>query len=233
MKKIRLAILSFMIILCSAGCRTHDPVYDLMVCGSYSVPGMLCYDLGDRTTTCEVLETDEQGRVLFSYSTQSVITGEKEAAVIICQVSDSQEVRFYEDINYYIGVPDEDKTIALKEQNDWGKPLDYSKMVSRSYVISLDMCLHVDSTLNHAKLKSACGEEFNFDKTQIKELVFLSRDSCGRSMYWLTIKGVGEMKKYIIIADKNYEIASMNANGSLEDLANIPQFKKQNGWGEK
>jgi len=230
MKKAKSALLLILCVLLLAGCRTHSKNFDVVACASFAVPGMICNDLKGRGYTCEILETDAQGRVLFSYATKNLITGEEETAVVICQASTSRRVCFYEDICYYFGKPDVQKTGALKEINDWGEPLDYSKMSRRAYSITLDLYLSRGNKPNYDKVVSACTNAFHTTKANIAELVFQDTDAQGSSLYWFSLKEENRYVNYFVIVNQDYEVASMSLTGMLDDAAALPEFKIQNGW---
>ena len=89
--------------------------------GSSAVPGLYCSDLKSGTYTVNILERDGQGRILYEYTTKSLITGEQETAVVICQKCDNDFVYFYEDKCYLTGEPSEEEIRQLKVQNRWGE----------------------------------------------------------------------------------------------------------------
>ncbi len=64
----------------------HDMSSDyLAACGSYSIPGMFCYEVKGGSYKCTVLEEDSMGRILYEYTTFNTLTEREETATIICQ----------------------------------------------------------------------------------------------------------------------------------------------------
>lgn len=58
-------VIIFTCLLMFTGCLSQSESHNLAVCGSYAVPGMICYELKGNTFNCEVIEKDTYGRILF------------------------------------------------------------------------------------------------------------------------------------------------------------------------
>ncbi|MBQ9148767.1 MAG: hypothetical protein IJX69_04285 [Oscillospiraceae bacterium] len=226
MKKKIAFLLSLLILVGFVGCQSRSQSLDLAICGSYGVPGMFCTDLKGEASTCNVLETDAQGRILFEFTNLSVITGKEETAIVICQKYDSEHVYFYEDQCYILGAVEESAIADLKEQNDWGCALDEKKMAKRSNQLSLDLYIVTDSKLDYQKVQAACCEALEIDKAEIRELCFLDQDPTGQTMYWLS----AETADYYIIVNTEYEAAFIAAENPQPDAEAIADFKQNNGW---
>lgn len=63
----RRLVASIFIMLCLLCMACGDEVSSdaLVVCGSYAVPGMFCFDLKGGTYDLEILEEDSQGRIMY------------------------------------------------------------------------------------------------------------------------------------------------------------------------
>ena len=113
------AIALLMLIALLSGCGSTNKRDHLVACGSYAVPGMDCSDLKGNHYTCEMLEEDSYGRVLFSYEIYNVVSGKEENALIVCQLMDGEDVYFYEDVCFLIGDYNDEDIVQIKEKNDW------------------------------------------------------------------------------------------------------------------
>lgn len=132
----------FMILLLSSCKAPISQEISLAACGSFSIPGMYCYELKGGSFNCEVLETDVQGRCLFAYSTWNEITEQEETAYVICQKYNQEQVSFYEGMCYTFENDSQQEFKELKELNDWNCDLDESKMTNCFYSVSFDLFLY-------------------------------------------------------------------------------------------
>ena len=186
MKKRWIFIVGFILLtILTASCagNRHQDI-DLQICGGYAVPGMLCYDLKGNFAETTIIETDGYDRVLFCYTTESVITENEESVLVICQASNSDSVFYYEDICYLMGTPSEDDLKAFKEINDWDKPLVWDKMSKRSNRITFDLNVLTDSSLDMEKVKKQCGNKLAIFDLENCNLSFLDVDPQGTELYW-------------------------------------------------
>ena len=76
------------LLLVLAGCGHVSQSLELAVCGSYGVPGMMCFDLKGDSYSCEIKETDSSGRILFTYAAYNQIAQEDAVFLVICQHTD-------------------------------------------------------------------------------------------------------------------------------------------------
>ena len=219
-------------VLVASSCSAKSPNLALAVCGSYCVPGMFCPELKGDSFSCEVLEADKEGRTLFSFSAQNVITGRIETAFVICQAVDSDYVYYYEDVCYLLSDVDtsELNTSDLKSLNDWGLPLNQSKMSRRSCKISADLCIVTNPTLDYQRLRAICCEEKDTQESQIAEFCFLDKDTSGRTLYWLSFEKGGSLKRYFVFASSSYQVSFFEAEGTIADYDQIASFKKICEW---
>lgn len=135
----------------------------------------------------QIVEEDQYGRVLFVYETISFMFGETTDTLLcvgICQKKSTQDVYFYEDICYLLalGKIEDYKSLfstedisELKQWNDWGIPLDETKMTKVDYKgknntskivgdymsetidsVTVDLCAHLGITHAEATIFHFC-----------------------------------------------------------------------------
>lgn len=232
MKKI-LAVLLLLLFSTQAlpSCQKNSQfTHQLSICGSYGVPGMFCSDLKGMGSDCNMMETDSQGRILFSYTAQNIMTKKQESVLVICQRYDEKYVYFYEDLCYLREPYESSDVDEWKQHNDWDASVDYSKMSRRKNKVSFDLVIVSESALKYQELRPACRKALNISESQIKELCFVDEDLNGHELYWLELDIDGETEAYFIIADLNYNIATMAVHSGDLNVLDLSQFKQQNGW---
>lgn len=137
MKRIIILILLIALFICgcdagynrySAGATDY---YDAIYVVEKHVPYPQYLDL--RLDYVELLETDEYGRNLFCYK----VVSSRTKIFLILQKTEEMFTYYYEDDCYAFTQFDSDiseqEMNALKERNDWGKPINQEKMVRISY----------------------------------------------------------------------------------------------------
>ncbi len=226
------------LIMCTyllTGCITRPVAQSraLAVCGSYAVPGMLCNDLKGGTYDCSVLDTDSEGRILFSYTTLNTITDKKETVLIICQSAGSKYVYFYEDICYFMGDPSDSAIETLKKQNDWDCDLDFSKMTRRANNISFDHVLITEDELDYRKIRTACCRAFEIQESQIKDLYILDYNENQQAMYILELEEGNDSERYCVVVNEFYEVCYISINDIDTFYSEIAGFKQESGWNSK
>ena len=212
------------------GCDLHSSSHNLVVCGSYGVPGMFCRDLRGGTYDCEVLETDSYGRIMFSYTTESCITEKEESVTVICQVSDSEHVYYYEDLCYLWGEASEDGIAELKDRNDWECELDFTKMIKRENEVSYDLVLITRERLESDEIKDVICEELEIEKNSIEMLCFCDKNMEGQELYFVKIQKEDILYKYYMMVNTKYEICYIEVEDGDVDLSTVVTFKQDNGW---
>jgi hypothetical protein len=227
---IKLCVVTIACVLFISGCASNTQNVDLAICGSYSVPGMLCADLKGGSYECIVLEQDSQGRIMYTYTAHSIITEKKEQVVVICQKRDNDAVYYYQDICYLLKEWTSDDLALLKEKNDWEKPLDDSKMVGKSNITTLDNYFLLNGKLEYAQVKQGCCKDLDVAQKQIGDLCLI--DTNGKmELYWLTIIGGSGEECYFVLVDEDYNNAYLPADRTMRVLEDLPVFKQNNGWG--
>ena len=146
-KRIRITIVAVLILMISTSCiysRLGTPrpyngdQFALYTQAAFSIPA--AEQMG---TTINVIEQDQEGRILFevSFGRQAFYYKDygnpstRLYAYAVCQHYDEQFVYYYEDICFEICNEKADftqeKQERLKETNDWNQPLDDSKMIKK------------------------------------------------------------------------------------------------------
>lgn len=232
MRSILVIIMIMGVLLSATGCSQNTLSVDLAICGSFGVPGMLCTDLKGGAYECVILDEDTQGRILYEYITQSIITGKEERAAVICQKRDSDTVYYYEDECYLINEWTNDELVLLKEQNDWDQPLDHAKMASKSNKTTFDGFIATCGDFEYKKVEQACCDKLGIEQQQIEDLCFLDTDGSQIELYWLVIDRYSNEECYFVMVDKDYHILILHAERTLFALTELEEFKQNGGWGQ-
>ena len=232
MKKMCATILSFFLVLnmlssCTTKADTH---LELALCGSYAVPGMFCADLKGGTCVVTILEEDNYGRMMFSYSAPNVITQKAETALVICQKINEDYVYFYEDKCYLLQENGSHAIQIFKEQNDWNRPLDYAKMSKRPNQISFDLFIVTESSMPYANVIQAVAEGLGVETSQILQLQFIDADNTGNELYWGCTLVNDNMRFYMMHVSSASGVATMELQEDVNLAGLIADFKAENGW---
>lgn len=231
MKKVLCAMAVFMaVVLMITGCTPAHQGQTLAICGSYAVPGMFCFDHRGGTYECDVLETDSQGRILFTYRTESIITKKIECVAVICQKYDRKAVYYYEDICYLISEWTSEDVENLKKMNDWDQPLDHSKMVCKSNKVTLDNCVVKDSKLVYSDLQESCCESLGVEEQQVEALCFLDTNNKDAELYWLEVNEASGEACYFALVNTDYQVHTLRVERTMQSLSELSAFKQDNGW---
>lgn len=223
-------LLVFVILIVFSSCAMSANInLELALCGSYAVPGMFCADLKGGTSQVAVLEKDDYGRILFSYSAPNVTTQEAETVLVICQKIDDEYVYFYEDICYTHQYDNQDAIKIIKEQNDWNQPLDHSKMSRRPNQITFDLFIAGNSTLLYGKVIQATARELGVSSSQLTQLHFIDADNSGNELYWSSCIENSINQSYLLLVSSDYDVCVMKLDDvDISDV--IGNFKSENGW---
>ena len=228
-KFIHIISLLMVCIFCS-GCMQDMSSDYLAACGSYSIPGMFCYEVKGGSYKCTVLEEDSMGRILYEYTTFNTLTEREETATIICQQYGGRYVYFYEDQCCLLGTAQTPNVALLKEANDWDKPLDHDKMSRRKVTITFDGFLTVDTNVNYKDSRSACCKELGIQHDQIKDLYFSDADGAGNSLYILEIERNGSKECYLALFDAAGSVALRKIEDHQLMMQELAEFKRENNW---
>ena len=246
MKKIASLICLIFLLLGLTSCILYFANADWGVCtycARYSVPGFIDYDLR-ATPTAEVLEKDQNGRILFKYDAEGYFKyGEENylnlenntvSVLGVVQYSDKKFVYFYEDINFIPYTNDEEKIDELKRINDWGKELNFDKMSNKSLGISAFSLLMYDTECDHdydiSFLKNRVSTELKMKKDYVG-IVFIACDGKERELYHVYCKtDENTVIKYWMICNEDLEFAFEEIEDGPFDMKELSEFKRSNGW---
>ena len=226
---IMLLVLSLSLSACYNSAPDEDSIYGLL--SAYCVPGM--FNDGELRGKVEdkVLERDDYGRVLYQYNAYNNLTEQNEYAWVIGQKYDDDYVYFYEDICYITEDFSDSNVENLKSLNDWGKPLNESKM-SRRKLEYYDTALkiHTPTSLFYGDVINALASNLNVERNSLNAY-FCDDNAQNQELYWVSvIIETGETKMYLAILDDKYNVVI----SELEDMDNtkndIAEFKKSHGW---
>lgn len=137
MKRLFLAILLFITTISFSSCYEENSVAetdrrDIYRIITVSVPYVCRGDMTFDTVTYK--ETDAYGRELFLYRKDLYMSSDTLDIWVICQKTVEEQTYYYQDYCYYVCQVGYDisaaELVRLKERNDWGKPLDETKMAS-------------------------------------------------------------------------------------------------------
>ena len=193
-----------------------------------------------RDSEIEILDIDPYGRILFTYYESYYLGTELSfSALIICQSSNEQYARYYENVNFIIkeqiGRTDsvykfENEEIEqLKLINDWNKPLNLEKCIKKELITQ-------KPSVPHAKEL----ESIALDKIEVVDdeiiIDFLTYDS-NKNDYLI----YGYVRTYPIPTEFFIGLVEIE-NGKIKDVhflqptnvfdyqAELVEFKNAHGW---
>ena len=226
----RILLLLIVTLLCLTSCGSAHIQLELALCGSYAVPGMFCPDLKGETFFCSILEEDDQGRILYEYTTKNQISETKETALVICQRIDDSYVYFYEDICYLESGYTQDDIANLKSMNDWDAPVEESKLSRRTKNISFDLFIMPNSQQEYNAVRRACIQATGLLQDQVTVLSFLDTDEHGNVLYLFAGTQNSKQRQYLVLVDEAYRTFVMEIVEGSMDPDEISVFKQDNGW---
>ena len=190
----------------------------------------------------KVLERDDYGRILFVYTMTAPDDAYYELyALVVCQQRDEKRVAFYEDFCFIVKdgwdtTFDEAMVAALKEQNDWGRPLQAERMIWRDIVQG-----GKDSARSIGYLESALLAEDIVSgivgSAWENDAVLSDVDANGKMLLFVRCwpTDVREStKRYFVMLEPD---GSCAGGSCCEEIASVYQyqaqlhaFKEKNGW---
>jgi len=238
------AVLALMTLLLCSGCygkKDYTGDYpELYTVAIHSIPGNQGYDEHPEfffSSTVEVLDEDDYGRVLFVYCEHEIY------AVLVCQKADGDYVYFYPDYNYiaaskqkYPAMPEDyfagDEIEALKEINDWNMEPDESKYISA----------RITTTKSNGPVKDKTVMEFyteilgsDVSTRKWSRIKYQTTDEYGRSIY-LGYGTYGSSRVVFLLfnPDGTYDAINGVMEITRDELFGcqdrLKEFKKLNGW---
>ncbi len=205
--------------------------------------------------TVEILETDDYGRILFSYTEDCMDYDGVGYYVLIMQRTDGEKAYYYPDDCYMFTFLEEEDALIdidsdeikeLKELNDWDKPLDESKCEGTDIIRKKpDGNIKVNNNYFEDIVREYHENSGRYIHPKNISFVHYFRfgigDDYGREMYVVYTR----FEEFTEKTETNYEyvfLVVVNPDKSydpqtvviLEDLANprdeVKQIKAQTGW---
>ena len=219
---------------------------DLFSVAAYNVLGG---DTHDNTKT-KIIEKDDYGRTLFYFYFRNLFFTDIASAnghmtgLCICQHSEDKLVYYYEDVCAQVTSGDCSElkyfdVEKLKHDNDWNKPLDYSKMTTRKYVpdnsTGRTYDLRADARITVC-VQDIFPQSVNYriakiygNKKKNGKMLFLIR-VCDLSYGWED----KYLKTYIMILNADCTYDEDTCIQEIDDVVNyfdeVHELKLRNGW---
>lgn len=204
----------------------------------HAVPGTR--SINEHSIEGELIETDDYGRMRFSFWTGSV------KGICIMQKHDDKCVYYYDNVCYLISEPYKEHTSeeldAFKEANDWNEPMNESKMIKRelaesTLVTQVEEVYEKEELLKIFNSTVPDNEKYwtvvgYFDSSQDKQQLFIVSRSINKS----TTGGYKyvPLDQYFMILNADGTYDPENYLIKVDDLrqSNSPltEIKERNGW---
>lgn len=205
----------------------------------HAVPGERSFD--PNVIKGEIIETDEYGRMRFSFWT-GIVEG-----VCIMQKHDEKYVYYYDNVSYLVSEQYKEHTTEeldfFLEANDWNQPLDESKMTKRELIDNYSLKPNRESINDYERAKRAFYET-NDEMDCVTSAGIIDYSQNGQELFIVTrheaIKNETGGNEYALI-DQYFMI--LNADGGydpenyllkIDDLTQsnepLAEIKARNGW---
>lgn len=229
--------------LCLSSCAvTQNNAIDVLK--SY-LPTYPCTDT--RGEYVRKIEEDSHGRALYISKVRSPFYSNNTVALMIMQKYDDNNVYYYDDLFYLfsldISADDIDvsrsEIVALKELNDWNKPLDESKMSSRKIFISLDNEVVQEEPYKSSdsfraqrdEVKKFFVEEYKYTEEEFYDFYFCDYDRYSKILYTAMFEiSDNQYEWYFVIFDVSGGFKWMKIDDLFSYQAELSSFKRENGW---
>ncbi|MDR1940050.1 MAG: hypothetical protein LBQ40_04565 [Clostridiales bacterium] len=183
----------------------------------------------------EILETDDYGRTLFSYSHTG--GGLDLKALLICQKSDKKYTFFYTDYNFMLtdefilpegwaevkGGDLAEEIELLKERNDWGEEL------KEELLMKVPIRRYQKSPISDRKLRKAFESVGEYGRYWYSS--YLTEDPYGRCIY---IVNNHDNMDYVMLVSKDGSYDSENFLTEIDYMTDyreqLKEFKERNRW---
>lgn len=200
------------------------------ICAAYAVPFMFNGDI--KGNVAREVERDEYGRVLFTYTACSSLTGNYEEVAVICQKHDANYVYYYEDVCYTSPKYCDEEMEDLKVTNDWNEPLNEGKMTKRPYRTTIDGVIHIEHILEYSKVRDACAKAAMVEDEVLSDCVIDDVNyQSQQEMYYVQVTDANnEDKAYLAIIDAEYNVYLLLIENDVVSRNQIADFKEKNGW---
>ena len=196
-----------------------------------------------RNSDIEIIEQDEFGRTLFSYHEKYYSGGGMAfSALIVSQYSTDELVYYYEDCNYIIKKQEPyasnlqdfeiEQVEQLKAINDWGKPINEDKCISKTISKSKQKVLDVESAVIEKVLTE---NDLSLDRYNAFAH-YLTDDKNGNYIVYGVIKQIRDEDDIYFVAfvsEDNEKIEVLVPSDLYNYTSELVNFKKENGWVSK
>lgn len=188
----------------------------------------------------EVLETDDYGRVLFTYYEMSYKPSDiTYSALLVCQHSDGKFAYYYDDKNYFVKKQKDDalnpipfsreETDSLKLSNDWGKELDLDKCCRKEITNTKK-----DVSSYEKKMTQKINENFNLtDDDYHLFMDYLTADKEGNFIIYGVVRrlgGYGNLLFVVLIKADESDFIFFDPDDLYDYSDEFAEFKETNGW---
>ena len=199
-----------------------------------------------RNSDIEIIEQDEFGRTLFSYHEKYYSGGDFAfSALIISQYSADGLVYYYEDCNYIIKKQEPyasnlqgfeiEQVEQLKVINDWGKPIDAEKCISKTIIRNKQKISDVESAVID---KVITENDLSLDRYNAFAH-YLTDDKNGNYIVYGVIK-IHQGEEFwedlyfvAFVSADNEKIEVLVPSDLYNYTSEFVNFKKENGWVSK
>lgn len=213
--------------LTMASCRSLTKMTDVeapYACCYFACPVCDVWDF--RGYGYSIISTDSYGRILFEEEFSLWKTDNKIKCTVIMQKYDGHTVYYYEDDAYILGNVSISELNSFKNKNDWGKPLDDSKMTSRHVQMTFDGAISNTPDLSRDGIIPTA---LNVDDNQILD-GFLTDFKSETQAIWLCKVSYDDDEKWFFVIANNGKYDAFETDSTLSNLGELGDFKKQIGW---
>ena len=173
-----------------------------------------------------IISTDSYGRIMFTEEFSLWTIDDKIKCTVIMQKYDGHTVYYYEDDAYILGNVSISELNSFKNKNDWGKPLDDSKMTSRYVEMTFDGAISNTPDLGRDGIIPTA---LNVDDNQILD-GFLTDFKSETQAIWLCKVSYDDDEKWFFVIANNGKYDAFETDSTLSNLGELGDFKKQIGW---
>ena len=223
----RLSILMMILSLTLTSCRSLTKMTDIeapCACCYFACPVCSVWDF--RGIKGKQIDKDSFGRVLYKEEFYLWKIDDKIKCTVIMQKYDGHTVYYYEDDAYYLGDISESEMESFKDKNDWGKPLDDSKMTSRYVEMTFDGAISNTPDLGRDGIIPTA---LNVDDNQILD-GFLTDFKSETQAIWLCKVSYDHDEKLFFVIANNGKYDAFETDSTFSNLGELSDYKKQVGW---
>ena len=223
----RLSVLMMILSLMLTSCRSLTKMTDVeapYACCYFACP--VCDVLDFRGYGYSKICTDSYGRIMFTEEFSLWTIDDKIKCTVIMQKYDGHTVYYYEDDAYYLGDISESEMESFKDKNDWGKPLDDSKMTSRYVEMTFDGAISNSPNLSGRDIISMA---LNIDDSQFLD-GFLTDFKSETQAIWLCKVSYDHDEKLFFVIANNDKFDAFETDSTFSNLGELSDYKKQVGW---